>query len=195
MLFQYLNKARNNVTLHKYYVGSKCVSYNNIKKLFEKRDLFAELVDEVDTRKFEFEEEWTTGKWKAGINDRIIIVKKSEKLDVQKAFALLFKYILLYWQDWKPEYVMENNELSSEKWRSYLKEYWFPEYFPERDLTLKKVNKKEIFKYVNFEVDPQERYKKMFLASEMIEIMGYNNTLYFGMENDVYFYLERVING
>ena len=168
--------------------------YNEVIELFEDRNLFAKLVDEIDTRGFKFEEEWTTGEWKGGINTRIIILKKDRKLDSQKAFAVLYKYILLDWEGWEPDYLMENNELSTEIWRNYLKESWIPHYFPERDLTLKIIDVNKFFEYGDFEVDPNGDFKEIVLKSKMIEILGYNNELSFGMTDEVYFYLETVIN-
>ena len=168
--------------------------YNKVTELFENKSLFAELVDEIDTRKFEFEEEWTTGEWKGGINTRIIILKRKEELDNQKAFAVLYKYILLYWEGWEPDFVIYNNESDRKKWKESLKDGWIPNYFPERDLTLKMVDVNKFFEYGDFEVDPNGDFKKIVLKSKMIEIIGYNNMLYFGMTDEVYFYLETIHN-
>ena len=59
---------------------------------------------------------------------------------------------------------------------------------------LKKGDVNKFFEYGDFEVDPNGDFKKIILKSKMIEITGYNNVLYFGMTDEVYFYLETIHN-
>ncbi|MBP9479324.1 MAG: hypothetical protein KBF12_11975 [Sebaldella sp.] len=171
--------------------------YKEIKELFNNRKLFSKLIVEMDINEIKFHDRltkiWSENGIVEGKHARVVMINK--EFDSQASFALLFKYILFYWEEWEKEDVLG---IKKEDWTEAIKNQWIPYYFNDKYIVLDELLPFNFFKDSKFYEDFPEEYEKLKKSYEGIRITNEGYKLftgsYFGMTDDVYYYYEAFIN-